>query len=129
MKHKRYGTMKLKNHLSNCFCDCFFLLFGIACIAFGISGISAFVFLFIAIFDIALTLTPYREEFAVSHGTVTVYEKGEIKHIILPDQMTIVISYADMCTDLAKRVTLYNSTYMLKGEWAVSLLEDISAEK
>lgn len=129
MKYRRYGKIKLKNHLSNCFFDLFFLLLGIIGISIGTVGISGAIFIGIAIFDIILTLIPYKEKFSLNQGNCTVYKKGKSKSINLPSKVIIVISYADMCTDLAKRVTLYNSTYMLKGEWAVSLLEDISVEK
>lgn len=129
MKYRRYGKIKLKNHLSNCFFDLLFFLFGIACITTGNSEMSGAIFIGIAIFDVIHTLIQYREKFLINKDTFVVYKKRRIKSINLPSKMTVVISYADMCTDLAKRVTLYNSTYMLKGEWAISLLEDVFVEK
>lgn len=129
MKYRRYGKIRLKNHLSNCFFDLFFLLFGIAGIAIGTSKTSSVVFIGIAIFDVIHTSIPYREKFLVNQETVIVYKKRKNKSIHIPSKVTVVISYADMCTDLAKRVTLYNSTYMLKGEWAISLLKDVPLEK
>lgn len=52
-------------------------------------------------------------------------KKNVIEKVILPSKLTIVISYADVCTDLAKRVGLLNQTYMLNGRWAISLLNEM----
>ena len=129
MKYTRYGKIKLKNHLSNCFFDLFFLLFGMIGIVNEISIICGIIFVSIAMFDMIHTLLPYKEKFLVNQDTIFVYKNRKIKSLKIPSKVIVVISYADMCTDLAKRVTLYNSTYMLKDDFAISLLKDISVEK
>lgn len=129
MKYRRYGKIRLKNHLSNCFFDLFFFLFGILGIAVGDSAMSGVVFIAISIFDVIYTLIPYTEKFTVNKSNFMVYKGRVTKEINLPAKMTVILSYADMCTDLAKRVTLINQTYMLKGEWSISVLEDVSVEK
>ena len=90
---------------------------------------SGVVFIAISIFDVIYTLIPYTEKFTVNKSNFMVYKGRVTKEINLPAKMTVILSYADMCTDLAKRVTLINQTYMLKGEWSISVLEDVSVEK
>lgn len=43
--------------------------------------------------------------------------------------MTVVFSYADICTNFAQRGALVSRTYMLKGKWFVSLLTEVHVEK
>lgn len=129
MKYRRYGQIRLKDHVSNCCVDLLLAVIGIVGITIGNAEISGAFFIGISIVDVICTLIPYREKFSVNQTSLMVYKSRTIKEIILPVKMTVVLSYADMCTDLAKRVTLVNQTYMLKGEWSISLLEDVSVNK
>lgn len=129
MKNKRYGKIKLKNHLSNCFFDLSFLLFGMIGIAVGADLICIAIFFSFAIFDVIQILLAYQEKFEVNQGTIFVYKNRKIETINLPSKVTVVISCADMCTELAKRIELTSEAHMLKDDIAISLLEDISVEK
>lgn len=129
MKYRRYGKFRLKNHVSNC---CMYLLFagiGIVGITMGDAMISDILFICIPMVDAIVTLIPYREKFLVNQTSLLLYKGRTTEEKFFPAKMTVVLSYADMCTDLAKRVSLVNQTYMLKGEWAISLLEDVSVNK
>ena len=46
----------------------------------------------------------------------------------MPAQFIVIVSYADVCTDFAKRVSLLNNTDILRGQWAVSLLRESHIE-
>jgi hypothetical protein len=129
MKYRRYGKFRLKNHLSNCFVVMFFLLSGIIGITMGKAVISGAVFIGVSIVNVICTLIPYREKFSVNPMSIMFCKGKVIKEIFFPIKMTVIISYADMTTDLAKRVTLVNNTYILKGDWSVSLLEDVAVDQ
>lgn len=127
MKYSRYGKIRFKHYWYECFIVLVCLMFAIfgfiEKFKLGSFGIGLVIFLMINI------LIPYREKFLLNQDAVIVYKKRKIKSINLPSKITVIISYADVCNDLDKRDMSYNSTKLLKGEWAVSLLEDVSVEE
>lgn len=129
MKYGRYGKFRLKNHVSDCCVNLLLVGIGIVGITIGNAVISGAFFIGVSVIDVICTLIPYREKFSVNQKGLMIYKGRTIKEKIFPVKMTVVLSYADMCTDLAKRVTLVNQTWMLKGEWAISLLEDVAVNK
>lgn len=128
MKYSRYGKIRFKNHWIN------YLMY-LGCLVVAILGITtegpkigvAFC-IGIAIFDMIDISTPYREKFLFNQDTITVYKKRKIRNINLPLKVIVVISYASMYTEFSRRMAVHVD-YMLKGEWAVSLLKDVSVEE
>lgn len=129
MTYKRYGKIRLQNHLSTCCFSLFYILFGIGGIIIGNVLVVGTVFISVSIVNIICILIPYRESFSVNETNFCIYKNNTSIEKNIPKKMIAVVSYADICTDLAKRVTLLNQTYMIKGEWAVSILEDVEINK
>lgn len=129
MTYHRFGKIKLKNHLNNCFYDLFFLIIGITGIVTGYSEICGAVFLGIVVFDVTSVVIPYMEKFTFNQKRIIACKGRAVYEKIFPEKIIVVISYADMCTDLAKRVSLINQTYVLKESWAISILDNVGVEK
>lgn len=129
MKHRRYGKFRLKNHVGNCCMDLLLVGIGIIGITIGHARIGGALFICFSMLDFIVNLIPYREKFSVNQTSLILYKGRATEEKFFPAKMTVVLSYADMCNDLAKSVTLVNQTYMLKGEWAISLLEDVPVNK
>lgn len=128
MKYRRYGKFR--------FCD-------------YISAWLVIVFLFVLVVDGFLTDTqfylliwpllflmimawsiykPNSECFLISGNTITIIQGRKKQKVSIPSEPTLVVSYADVCPPLAKRIGYGNQTYMLKGRYAISILQKIPLE-
>ena len=71
---------------------------------------------------------PNSERFLISGDTITIMQGRKKQEVSIPSEPTLVVSYADVCPPLAKRVSYGNQTYMLKGRYAISILQKIPLE-
>ena len=71
---------------------------------------------------------PNSERFMISGDTITIMQGKKEKKVSIPSELTLVISYADVCPPLAKRISYGNQTYILKGRYAISILKKIPLE-
>lgn len=125
MRHNRYGKFKVQDYWINWIFVFLFLLFGIIGIMYEVPLIYCAVYIFIAIVKTVCVILPHREKFEINNNTFIIYKGKKIKEIKIPSRFIVIISYADICTDLAKKTSLVNRTYMLKQRYAVSFLKDI----
>lgn len=71
---------------------------------------------------------PNNERFSISGGTIIIMRGRKKDKIDIPSEPTLIVSYADICPPLAKRMSYGNQTYMLKGRYAISILQKIPLE-
>lgn len=72
-----------------------------------------------------LILSPQLEQFVID-SDIIISRFGRKKHTInLPNELTLVISYADICPPFAVRTAIGNRTHILKGKYAVSILHKL----
>jgi hypothetical protein len=56
-------------------------------------------------------------------NSITVLLGKKTRTIILPSELTLVVSYADICPPLAIRTAIGNQTHILKDKYAISILQ------
>ena len=125
MRYSRYGKFQFQDYWLNWIFVLSFALFGIIGIAYEVSPIYCGIYIFIAIVKTMSVILPYREKFEFNNNTFVVYKGDKIRKIVLPFRFVVIVSYADVCTDLAKKTSLINRTYMLKQRYSVSFLKEM----
>jgi len=77
---------------------------------------------------LAAISVPHCELFSISGDSITVYFGRQTKSIQLPAELTLIVSYADVCPPLAIRTAVGNQTHILKDKFAVSILQKMPVE-
>ena len=81
-----------------------------------------------AIFILLSIVLPNREKFSISKDEIIIKRGKEVRKIVLPTNPILIISYADVCSLLDKKVSYANQTYRLKGRYAISILRNMPLE-
>ena len=137
MKYRRYGSFRFGDYWG---CWLGIAVFSIAIISFPFlydvkTNPTSLLFLtvpFLCLFHFLWEVfTPHRELFFL-YGDKIVSQKGHsVADISLPDQLTIVVSRADMWFPLGRRLGMSivgKDSAILKGKFAVTLLSSPSAD-
>ena len=128
MKYNRYGKFNFFDYTSGWFAIVFFAILGIT--SFLLDEGFPFWF-FPLIFSVFMTWSIYKpnsESFLISGDTITIMQGRKKQKVSIPSEPTLIVSYADVCPPLAKRISYGNQTYMLKGRYAISILQKIPLE-
>lgn len=128
MKYRRYGKFHFRDYYSGWFAIVF--LFLIAVMSF-LAETYNFLAIWPTILIVIMTwgiIEPNEECFSMSADIINVKKRKKRHQITMPRELTLVVSYADVCPSWAKRIGVGNSTYMLKGKYAVSILKKIPKE-
>lgn len=128
MKYRRYGKFLLKDYYSGWFGILLFLLIAFTGSKNGIQKYLVIWPIFLAVMMARGIIEPNKEWFSVSDDVIDIKKGRKRYQIILPQEIIVIVSYTDVCSDLAKRVGIGNSNYMLKGRYAVSILRKLPVE-
>lgn len=128
MQYRRYGKFLLKDYYGGWFGISIFLLIAFTSFKTGIPKYLVIWPIFLAVIMAWGIIEPNKECFSVSDNVIDIKKGRKHSQIILPQEITVIVSYADVCSALAKRVEIGNSNYMLKGRYAVSILGKIPTE-
>ena len=132
MEYYRYGKLKLSDYCISWVCIAVLLFFSIGSIILNLSFLFvAFPLIYAAVWLWAI-LAPHRERFIMDESSITVLLGKKTRTIALPSELTLVVSYADVCPPLAFRTATEKQTHILKDKYAVSILHkmplDIATE-
>lgn len=128
MKHKRYGKFCFRDYISGWFAIAVLFLLIITCFITDTHFyllIWPLLFLFIMVWSI---YKPNSERFSISGDIIKIIQAGKEQRISIPAEPTLIVSYADVCPPLAKRISYGNQTYVLKGKYAISILQKMSLQ-
>ena len=126
MKNRRYGKFRFGDYTASWAVIVVMLLFSIAALVLAQPlWLTALPAAFAAVWLWAI-LSPQRESFILSRGSITVFRGRKSRTIDLPSDITIVASYADICPPLTARTAVGNRTHILKDKYAVSILQETS---
>lgn len=128
MKYRRYGKFRFSDYTSSWFAIIlisFLILIGIFTNTKFYLLIVPLMFLGIMVWSI---YKPNRECFSISGNTLIIIQGRKKQSIDIPYNPTVILSYADLCPPIAKRIGSGNQTYLLKGRYAVSILQNVSLE-
>lgn len=128
MRNKRLGEFRFGDYVGSWVSIVILLLFSTACIVLELSCLFVVFSLVYAIFWIMAILIPHCEQFSINSDSITVFWGRKTKTIYLPEELTLIVSYADVCPPLAVRTALGNQTHVLKDKFAVSILKKMPIE-
>ena len=110
MMYRRYGRFRFYDYISSWLAIVFLFALVVVCFL-----TDTLVYLFIL-------------PLLVSDDTITITKGRKKQNVFIPSSPTFVISYADVCSSFAKRVNYGNQTFMLKGRYAISILQNTPIE-
>ena len=73
-------------------------------------------------------LEPNRERFTITNNSIVTRKGRKTKTIELPDELTLIVSDADILDSFSKRRLGLYKAYTLKGRYAISILRRDFAE-
>lgn len=128
MEYKRYGKFRFRDYTSSWFAIVFLFVL-------VVDGILTDTQFYLLIWPLLLLIImawsiykPNSERFLISSDTITIMQGRKEQKVSIPSEPTLIVSYADVCPPLAKRIGYGNQTYMLKGRYAISILQKITLE-
>lgn len=128
MNYRRYGKFNFFDYISAWFAIVFMLV--LVAIGYLIDApyyllIIPLLFSMIMLWSI---LSPNRERFLIS-GEVILKIHGKYKRAIqIPNNPILVLSHADISSSFAKQISHGNQSYLLKGRYTVSILQNMPLE-
>lgn len=128
MEYHRYGKFSFSDYIGAWFAI-FFLL------ALVVGGLIMHIPLYLLIWPLIFSTMmawsiykPNHERFYISGDIIAIKRGSKTQEITIPNEPTLIVSYADLCPPLAMRTSYGNETYMLKGKYAISILQKMPLE-
>lgn len=122
MEYYRYGKFRFADYCTSWVGIAILILFSIGSIILDLSLLFVVFPLVYAVVWLWVILIPHREKFIMHDNSITVLLGKKTHTIPLPSELTLVISYADICPPLTLRTAIGNQTHILKDKYAVSIL-------
>ena len=123
MEYYRYGKFRHGDYCISWVGIAVLLFFSIGSIMLKLSFLFVVFPLVYAVVWLWVILAPHREKFIMCDHSITVLLGKKTRTIILPSELTLVVSYADVCPPLTLRTAIENQTHILKDKYAVSILQ------
>lgn len=126
--YRRYGEFRFRDYISVWFAISLLLVLMVVCV---LTKIQVYWLIWPLFFILIMGWSIYKpnsECFLIFSDTITVVQGRQKRNITIPSEATIILSYADVCPPLAKRIGYGNQTYMLKGRYSISILQKIPLE-
>ena len=128
MKHRRYGKFRFRDYISAWIAVALLLVLMVLVFLTDTPFYMLIFPLLLLTFMVWSIYKPNSECFWLSGDIITIAEGGKTRDISMPSELTIIISYADVCSPFAKRISYGNQTYMLKGRYSISILQKMPLE-
>ena len=122
MKFFRYGKFSFADYWGSWISIIILLAYSVCCIVLHLSLIFVFfslVYAFIWLIKILMTI---NESFMIVDNDIIISKIGKAQKIPIPSELTLIISYADVCPPLAIRTATGKQTHNLKDKFAISIL-------
>ena len=126
MKYYRYGKFRFKDYWQSWISITVLLSFAIAS---GILKLPLVLFVFPIVYAVVWIWTiivPQFEQFILNNDVIISCFGRKKRVIELPSELTLVVSYVDICPLFSARTAIGNQTQILKGRYAVSILHSLS---
>lgn len=128
MLYRRYGKFRFRDYTSAWFIIAFLFVL----VVFGfLTNTPFYLLIWPLLLLMVMAWSIYKatsECFFISGNTITIIQGRKKQKVTIPSEPTLIVSYADVCPPLAKRISCGNQTYMLKGRYAISILQQIPLE-
>lgn len=128
MRYKRLGKFRFEDYYSSWVSIVILLLFSTVSMTLELPFLFVVFPSLYAIVWFGIILFPHSEQFTINSDSISVFKGGQTKIIHLPAELTLIVSYADVCPPLSIRTAFGNQTHILKGRFAVSILQKMPVE-
>ena len=128
MQNYRYGKFCFWDYWTSWVGLVVLTLFAIASIILDLSVIFVMFPLVYAAVWLWSILLPHREQFTVDSDAITVFRGNKTLKIVLPTELILIISCADIAPLFATRTATRGQTHILKDKYAVSILQKMPTE-
>ena len=128
MRNKRLGKFRFGDYYSSWVSIVILLLFSTVSMMLELPFLFVFFPSLYAIIWLGIILFPHSEQFTMNSDSISVFKGGQTKIIHLPAELTLIVSYADVCPPLTIRTAFGNQTHILKDRFAVSILQKMPVE-
>ncbi len=128
MKYRRYGKFRFRDYISAWFAIVFLFVVVVSCF---LTGTQFYLLIWPLLFIMIMAWSVYRpnsERFSISSDTITMIQGRKEQTVSIPSEPTLVVSYADVCPPLDKRISAGSPAYTLKGRYAISILQKLPLE-
>ena len=122
MKFFRYGKFSFADYWGSWISIIILLAYSICCIVLHLSLIFVFFSLVYAFIWLIKILVTINESFMIVDNDIIISKIGKAQKIPIPSELTLIISYADVCPPLAIRTATGKQTHILKDKFAISIL-------
>ena len=128
MRNRRLGKFRFGDYYSSWVSIVILLLFSIVSFMLELPFLYVIFPSLYAIIWIGVILYPHCEQFSISSDSISVFGGRQTKIIHLPAELTLIVSYADVCPPLTILTAFGNQTHILKDKIAVSILKKMPVE-
>lgn len=127
MNNYRYGKFSFRDYGASWLAIACLITFSITNLALNLPNIFSVFTALYALIWLLVILIPHREKFDIcNEGIVSV--RGRKKYWIdLPSELTLIVSYVDICPPLVVQTAVGKRTHILKGKVGISILRKLSA--
>jgi len=122
MKYKRYGKFRFMDYITSWFAISILLIYSIISCILNLSILFVVFPMIYATIWLLMILVPHQEKFTVSGNLITVYFLKRIEKIIIPNEITLIISYMDISPPLSVHSTINRQTHILKKQYSISII-------
>lgn len=126
MNNLRYGKFQFDDYCSAWLMIIFLFTVGIMGFFLDVCFWYCLCYISLAIYMLMSIVIPNLEHFLILDNAIVICRGNKKRTVTIPAEPILIISYADICPPLAKRVSIGNQTYMLKGKYAVSILQNVT---
>ncbi len=128
MRNRRLGKFRFGDYCFSWVTIAVMLLYSTASIVLELSSLFVIIPLVYALIRLVVILVPHCEQFTINGDSISVFRGRQSETIRLPEELTLIVSYADVCPPLTIRTAVGNQTHILKDKFAVSILKKIPLE-
>jgi len=128
MRIRRLGTFRFGDYYTSWIAIVLLLLFSIASVVLELPFLFVIFPLMYVVIWLGAVLVPHCEQFTISSDVISVFWGKKKRTIHLPSELTLVISYIDVCPPLTVHTASGNQTHILKDKFAVSILKQMPVE-
>lgn len=123
MEYRRYGKFRFNDYTASWIGIAILVFFSVASIIFKLPTWYAILPGIYAIIWLLTILMSNTESYSISENKFLAKKGSKIKEIEIPSEITIIVSYADICPPLAVRTAYGNQTHILRDKYAVTVFQ------
>lgn len=128
MNNYRYGKFNFWDYGTSWLAIAGLIIFSIANLVLNLPIIFSVFTMLYALIWLWVILIQQCEKFYICKKGIVYVRGGKKYWVDLPSELTLILSYVDICPPLAVHTAVGNRTHILKGKVGISVLQKLSAD-